>query len=210
MARTLLSVQAVVAGFWSGGQFVETMVEYCGRLGWVASDGVQVTITPLGSALVRALTVAPDGEVDELVLDRDDPLALARVVGRIAALGPAMVVDPYLRVDQLLVLVGTQVTRLLVRAGNATDLAALKATLGAVPVDRTIELRAVPASALHDRLVIPIEGDVWMLGSSLNGVGRHLTTLVRLHDAAGQLRSAYEETWRSADPITIATPLSPT
>lgn len=191
----------------------EGMVPYLARLQWVrVIAGDEVHLTDIGEAFLRALDereVKPD-EVLELVLTPDDPFALARVMGRLADAGPAMLVDPYFGLDQLgPVAARTRITRVLVGdRAKAKERAELETAVPTLPVDRPFEVRVAPQK-LHDRYLISDRGPgVQIIGTSLNGVGRVLTAMARLSDAGGEIRRAYEELWSTSTVLARAAPRS--
>lgn len=101
------------------------------EVGWlmVSSDGIKsnpprLQITSLGRALLREAEIgeSDDEQVSVVVLERDDVLAYPKLVGRLAALGDGLLVDPYLRLEHLHHLViSTQLTRLLVGKPKPQD-----------------------------------------------------------------------------------------
>jgi hypothetical protein len=63
--------------------------------------------------------------------------------------------------------------------------------------DRPLELRA--CDDLHDRFVVPTQGPLEAIGTSLNSAHRHLSTYVTIEGAeASVLRVHLEGLWTSA------------
>jgi hypothetical protein len=149
----------------------ESTHEHFLRLGWVEPTRSGLRITPIGKALIKALDEqrTRDEAVATIVLEPDDPLAVARVLGKLAALGEVMLVEPYFRLDDLLAIVqDTKVTRVLM--GEKTSEAARTALSRGVrdlEIGRKFEIRV--AEDLHDRHVIPVDGPVHFIGTSLRG-----------------------------------------
>ena len=44
----------------------------------------------------------------------------------------------------------------------------------------------------HDRYIVIDEGEVWLLGCSLNGIGKGLSTIVRLENPLDVIRSLHK------------------
>lgn len=65
---------------------------------------------------------------------------------------------------------------------------------------RPLEVRASAPGALHDRLVIVDDADVWQTGQSFNHLAaRSPTSLVRMEGALGKLkRDAYADIWNTS------------
>ncbi|HKO37698.1 MAG TPA: hypothetical protein VJU14_04960 [Solirubrobacterales bacterium] len=202
LTESLQPVQRRVPG--KPGVPAEPISEWLGRLGWLASDSGRVHITELGEAMLAHLeqeTLEEEVPVG-VVLDQGDQLASARVMQQIAEVGPCSVVDPYFSMDSLLnVLQLTEVHSVLTGTGDQGKLAGLAVAMRSVSSERPFEVRK--SSAFHDRLVIPDEGPLWLLGTSLTGFGKKLSLMVRLDDEQmGQaLRHLFEQTWRSAEPV---------
>lgn len=179
----------------------EGTVERLLRYGWLDEEDGVMHATALGVAVLRALDREElDSEVPlEVVLRADDPFAYAKVVSRLASHDEAMLVDPYVRVEQFADVVRhTTVSRLLV--GPNTELQGLRVAMRMVPEGRPLEVKV--SESLHDRLFIPKSGAVDLLGVSLNGVGKKVTVLMTADSpVADHLRTVYEEAWAKAAPL---------
>jgi hypothetical protein len=80
------------------------------------------------------------------------------------------------------VLNSTKITRILLSESGARskgEEGIIASRLAAPDVGTRIEVRVSPAQEFHDRAIVADKGDVLLLGTSLNGVGKHLSTLVR-------------------------------
>ncbi len=167
-------------------------------------DAQRLVPTDLGRLAVSALGMHPDESPLFEVLDTDmrssDPLAFARVVGRIAALDRPMVVDPYCRRAQLEYLVAhTDVTRVMVSdrldSTDIDDLVDFVETLRSR--DTQLRLRMAPAAAVHDRHVI--DGDrVLQIGGTAHPVGGGTTVVSEPVDLGEDVRRYYRMVWKSA------------
>lgn len=185
----------------------ETNLEWFERLNWLTAKPGFVDITDLGRA-VLASADEEDVEADmmEVTLDTADPFSYARVIGRIAQRGDALLVDPFFKLDNLLdILVRTTVRGVLMspqtsKTGKA-DIAGLGTALSRHSFDRKFEIRL--ADDIHDRYVIPRTGPVDMLGTSLSGVGKKPTLLVTIKSttASDELRKTYQAIWDRATPL---------
>ena len=92
----------------------ETLIQSLVRLDWLSespgsaftapADGERrLAATDLGRALLRAEQRQDSGSGDVVLLSKDDPLAYAALMSRVADLdGNPLIVDPYLRAEQLL------------------------------------------------------------------------------------------------------------
>ncbi len=175
----------------------ETPVEHGVRLGWIReSDSRSLRITALGEALLQSAERADDEDtsLDVVVLGRDDALAYPMLVAHLAAAGPGLFIDPYLRIEQVHQLVQTtQLTRLIVRGHRdfGPQRAAIAVYLDSGSLARPVEVRC--ADGLHDRVLIADSGEVSTIGTSMNRVGRVTTVITPLPAvAAAALRSEYE------------------
>ena len=173
-----------------------------GLLEVVADD--RLVPTDMGRVVVNALGLHPEDAPLFEVLDTDlrssDPLAFARVVGRIAALDRPMVVDPYCRRPQMEYLIThTSVSRVLVSDRlSAEDLDDLIGLVGSITRrDTKLRLRVAPADELHDRHVI--NGDrVLQVGGTVHSVGAGTTVLSEPIDLGIAARRYYRRVWKSA------------
>ncbi|WP_148639698.1 MULTISPECIES: hypothetical protein [Brachybacterium] len=186
----------------------ESTVGHLVRLTWLAeitapADGeAGLRLTDLGRALLRDAETGDESEeeVSVVLLGREDPLAYPILVGQLAAAGPGMFVDPYLKLADLhTIIVSTQLTRLLVsgKMNNCREIGAMQAYLGRGSLSRRVEVRA--STGLHDRVLVADDGDVLTVGTSLNGVGKTTTVVSPMPSPAREsLRDEYEHLWVEA------------
>lgn len=186
----------------------ESTIGHLIRLTWLAEiaapgDGESgLRLTDLGRALLRDAETGDESEeeVSVVVLGREDPLAYPILVGQLAAAGPGLLVDPYLKLADLhTIIVSTQLTRLLVsgKTNNRREIGAMQAYLGRGSISRRVEVRS--SVGLHDRVLMADDGDVLTVGTSLNGVGRTTTVVSPMPSPAREsLRDEYEHLWEDA------------
>lgn len=186
----------------------ETAGQWVLRLKLAAMQDKRFHSTHLGRALLAAVDerelVLESSPMIAIVLKQDDDFALATVMAKIAEVGAAVLIDPYLRMDGFIQLAQhTAVTRIITGPDKKDGrLQALSAGLAAVGQIGTVpEIRV--AEVFHDRYVIPDASPIWMLGTSLNGVGNKTSTMVQVADnpAGLAIRGAFQEAWAKATPI---------
>lgn len=184
----------------------EKFLAHLRRLGWIEPDNrCRYGVTLLGHALLKAegSTDATEEDATVMVLSAEDDLAYGHVLGVIAECGEALIVDGYLDAQELLhILVDSNATRFLV--GNKLSKARLAELAIRIRLSSPNDhgaIRELRRTNLHDRYLI---GDhkVYGLGSSLNGVGKSMTTLVEMPDvAARSIRDQAEEWWRDGEVV---------
>lgn len=194
-------------------EFAEGAISSLLRRGLLESVGDdKVQPTDLGCMVVNALGLHPEESPLFEVIDADlrssDPLAFARIVGRIAALDRPMVVDPYCRREQLEYLIShTTVTRVLVsdRLSEA-ELHDLAQALTTVSNRETkLRIRVAPADAIHDRHVI--NGDrVLHVAAAPNGQGAGTTVVSEPVDLGPEVRRYYRSVWKRARKVATYRP----
>lgn len=158
----------------------ETLIEQLKRFHWIetSATGAGLMLTGLGKALLRADT-DQHTDSDVTVLDGDDPLAWGSLVGTIAEAGECLIVDPYLKSEQFLDIAKlTGTTRVILRRPQKDHELVPWRLYQAIP-DVDVTIRVADPQLLHDRYIVG-ETSVYLLGCSLNGVGRKPTTLVPL------------------------------
>ena len=136
-------------------------------------------------------------------------MAHGRLLGTIAESGECLIVDPYLRADQLLSLLNsTEANRFLIGPRVAKgEVVAMTTLLSAQGGRRTGAGRAAEGR-LHDRYIVG-ERSLWTLGTSLNAVGRSTSTLlIPVPDAAAaNVRLILQELWKESE-LVAATSVS--
>lgn len=188
------------------GSSTESPRDYLSRLGWVSVSNDRIELTKIGKALLKGLnspSLDSSADVVEIVLDPANPFAYAQALEALGSRGPSMLVEPYFRLKQLMsvaqlnnigrVLLGTRISK--------NDEAVLATGLVALPAALRPRLRA--AENLHDRYLIPAgDESVLMLGASLGGIGKKVSTVTTLGEVASKaLRDAHERLWDRATAI---------
>lgn len=191
----------------------ETILDHLVRLTWLSAKGPdgRLHLTTLGQALLRDAQAGDAQDADEgvLMLDAGDPIAYPALIGRISEVGPALLIDPYLKPDSISHLLDhTQVDRLLTGAtNNPSHVIAIGLLLEMrSDLDRTVDFRS--SDALHDRWVIPDSGGAYLLGTSLNGVGGRAATIFcpMPEVAADAIRRKCEDLWSTATERAVGPP----
>lgn len=182
----------------------ETFVAHLRRLMWVTTDdNRKVRLTRLGFALLRELSspkLDPETESTiEVLLDPSDPFAYSRVLTSLSDVASGLLVDPYFRVSQFYdIATQTTIDRILLgKKIGTTEISKLAFALASVPDERPLELRI--ASSLHDRYVIPPEGAVRFIGTSLGGVGKSVSAVGTFSTVTSDaIRAEHERLWSEA------------
>jgi hypothetical protein len=141
------------------------------------------------------------------VLRPDDPFVYIELTRAISEAGAALLVDPYFKADMLGWLYNaTQVTQLLLSSARGAQ--AREAELIALFLDGIqetpnvgrIEIRATDSPVLHDRCIVREDGGVLLLGTSITGIGRHLSTIIPMPaTGAVAMRAAIDKIWQAAE-----------
>ena len=188
----------------------EKFLAHLRRLGWVERNNRRrYAITPLGHALLRADTLeeVDSEQLNVMLLDADSELAYGQVMGVIAACGDApLILDAYLGTQELVdMLKHTNASRFLIgtKLGKAR-VTELSITVGLTPIGPSGTLRELRQTDFHDRWLVG-DDEVYGMGTSLNGLGKSPTTLVKMPDVvASFMRQKAEELWSSASVLAIS------
>jgi hypothetical protein len=191
----------------------EPVTAWLVQMHWLTVDEGRLAISDLGAALIAALRRSPpewsperDG-AGAIVLRPDDPFVYSELTRAISEAGAALLVDPYFKADMLEWLHNaTQVTRLLLSAAKneqAREVELIRLFLDATceaPNAGRIEIRATKSSKLHDRCIVQEGGGVLLLGTSITGIGRHLSTIIPMPvTAAIAVREEIDKLWENAE-----------
>jgi hypothetical protein len=185
------------------------------RMRWLAMDGERLVVSDLGAALLAALRQSPPEWSPEregagaVVLRPDDPFVYSELTRSISAAGAALLVDPYFKADMLEWLHNaTQVTRLLLSGANRSQaleveqIALFLHGMRESPNAGRIEIRATMSAELHDRYIVQEDGGVLLLGTSITGIGRHLSTIVPMPaTGATAIRQEINKLWNDAPAV---------
>lgn len=195
----------------------EPVVKYLVKMRWarLTGDG-RVQLTDLGRAVLVGLGQEGPTEpqlpaVADVVLEPTDPLAWVNLTRVVAGAGEGLLVDAFFKPDFVSWLVeSTTIRRVLISSKHRLaerDLKLMAVALATVPNADVLEVRATDSPELHDRCIIGVDGDVRLLGSSVNGVGRNLTAIVKPDPQVMRLyRERYEDLWKEA---TVVDPKNP-
>jgi len=164
-----------------------------------------VAPTDLGRRVIDSLGVEgellPAFEVLDVDLRSSDPLAFARVVGRIAALHRPMIIDPYCRRGELEYLaVHTTVSRVLVSDRlDSEEVGELVRFVGSIRNrESKLRLRITSGEEIRDRYVVSADR-VLQIGGLPRPVGGGATVILEPRDLGEATRSYYRDVWRRAD-----------
>jgi hypothetical protein len=199
----------------TGTREVESFSAHLVRLRWARESDGRHEITENGAAVLRALNVSAtmsDSSVIQTVLGAEDPIAYARVVSTIADMDDVLIVDPYLKIDQLPDLFRlTSVKRILTSSERkSADKKSVPFVAASSIATHEVEMRQDLGNDLHDRYFIPASGAVQMISTSLNGIGLRLSVLTPLDSEASRaVREAHEAIWTGATPMRANPPVSP-
>jgi hypothetical protein len=196
------------------GKVQETPLVWLFRVHWIELHGPTeefadedvVTISELGQAALRALdqaAVAQSTASSTVVLDDEDPTALARVVEQIMGMGPSALVDRYFSLNVFLAAAQrTKIQRILTGPRPEKRIAGLQQALADVSMDRDFEIRIDESDRYHDRFVIPYAGSVWALGTSMNGIGVRRSIMTEIKGpVADAIRIDFEKAWESGEAV---------
>jgi hypothetical protein len=184
----------------------EKFLAHLRRLRWIERDKKGgYGVTRLGHALLRAEAAADDGDEDAsvMVLAAEDEVAYGRMLGVISECGEALIMDGYLAPGELVhILKDSNASRFLVSSKlKGSRLTQLALMIRLTPPSADGVVRELRCADFHDRYLIG-EDRVYGLGSSLNAVGKNMTTLIHLPDLAAQtVRAEAERLWADAEVI---------
>lgn len=180
-----------------------------GLLQPVGDEGVAPT--GLGRRVIDSLGLDqgfPAFEVLDADLSSSDPLAFARIVGRIASLHRPMLVDPYCRRSELEYLCAhTSITRVLISDRLDDDeIADLVDHVESMRFrDHKLRLRMAVAEDIQDRCVVSNDR-VLLVGGLPSANGGGATVISEPHDVGIEARSYYRDVWRYADRLAAYRP----
>lgn len=186
------------------------MATYLVDVDWASETPEGLKITDKGRAILR-LSGADEHEhavnepvVNDVALSPDDPLVYTVLTRRLAAAGEGMLVDPYFKAENLRWIVeATSLKRILIsKKASAKERPIISVALGTLPNGQSVEVRATDDANLHDRRIIAADGSVQMIGTSINGIGRHETAMISPEPAiAKAYRDSSEQLWTNAEKV---------
>lgn len=195
----------------------EPVAKYLVKMGWAKLlEDERVQLTDLGRVVLFGLGQEGPTEpqlpaVADVMLEPTDPLAWVNLTRVVAAAGEGLLVDSFFKAEFVHWLVeSTTIRRVLISSKHPKakrDLTLMAVALGTVPNADVLEVRATDSPELHDRCIIGADGDVRLLGSSVNGVGRNLTAIMKPDAEVTRLyRDRNETLWKNA---TVVNPQNP-
>ncbi|MFD8440336.1 hypothetical protein ACFV2I_35430 [Streptomyces microflavus] len=188
----------------------QPVATYLVDVDWASETPEGLKITNKGRAILR-LSGADEHEhavnesvVNDVALSPDDPLVYTVLTRRLAAAGEGMLVDPYFKAENLRWIVeATSLKRILIsKKASAKERPIISVALGTLPNGQSVEVRATDDANLHDRRIIAADGSVQMIGTSINGIGRHETAMISPEPAiAKAYRDSSEQLWTNAEKV---------
>ena len=176
--------------------------------GFVARPEEGMKMTRLGVAFLAGARQEQAEQTDQeavprtVTLEPQDPLSQVELAQMTSNAGAGMLFDPYLKPEALHWLItSTEITRALIKTPDR-GVGAYRVTLGYTLGSERVDLRATSSVEFHDRAIVGADGAVTIMGTSVNGVGRHLSSLTTLTPADGaSLRARYESLFDAADRV---------
>ncbi len=182
-----------------------------GLVGILRQRNAHTVVAVLHRALARAEALAPAaarGAFIPVGAEFDVFQVISKVLG--TAKTSVLIVDPYMdskALTDFAMLAEKGVSICLLSDSKYTDPVVMqppaKRWVSQYGNDRPLEVRQTTPRALHDRLIIIDDHDVWALSQSLKDfVGRSPATVLRVEGEPGVLkREAYAEIWAQATTI---------
>ncbi|MFD8911718.1 hypothetical protein [Streptomyces sp. NPDC059575] len=186
----------------------QRVADYLLAVHWATAGTGGFKLTAKGRAVLRLsgadehLHVASDPVVNDVALSPDDPLVYIVLTRRLAAAGAGLLVDPYFKAENLRwILEATSIRRILIsKRASAKERPIIAIALGTLPNGRDVEVRATDDKNLHDRRIVAEDGSVQLIGTSINGVGRHETAMITPEPSiAKAYRDSSETLWVGAE-----------
>jgi hypothetical protein len=188
------------------------VTDYLAGVGWVRQEHGKARLTDVGRAVLAgcgaivAQIDATDPEVADVALDPQDPLVYVQLTRRLQKAGAGLLVDAYFKAESLLWLAeSTNLRRVLVSSRHhksEKDRQAIAVALATIPNGGDIEVRHTSDKSLHDRCIVGENGTVQLLGSSVSGVGKHLTAVISPSDDIARVyQQKYEALWQTAEAV---------
>ncbi|MYR36533.1 hypothetical protein GTX14_05990 [Streptomyces sp. SID4944] len=190
----------------------DPVASYLMAVGWFEPFQEGVRLTKIGRAVLTASgheaaqLEATDPEVADVALDPQDPLVYVQLTRRLQKAGAGLLVDAYFKAESLVWLIeSTNLRRVLISSRHAKsekDRKTIAVALATIPNGSDVEVRHTHDPSLHDRCVVSASGNVQLLGSSVNGVGKHLTAVITPSmDISAIYRRKYEDLWQGAETV---------
>ncbi|MFH9892317.1 hypothetical protein ACH4OQ_19940 [Streptomyces luteogriseus] len=191
----------------------EPVANYLLKVCWIEPVDGGIRLTKIGKAMLSASGQqvadheASDPEVADVALDPQDPLVYVQLTRRLQRAGAGLLVDAYFKAESLVWLIeSTTLRRVLISSRHPKserDRQRIAVARATVPNGSDVEVRHTDNPGLHDRCVVSETGSVQLLGSSVTGVGKHLTAVITPADDIAQVyRQKYEALWKDAEIVT--------
>jgi hypothetical protein len=204
---TIGAMTSLVSSNWFNMKQMQSIGEYFLQVGWL--DRRSHLLTSTSRAILRATADrTEEPATSAVILSPTDPLNLAVLTREVAGAKGGLLLDPYLPFEYLAWLYeSTSIVRLLIGRRDRRDeldsqnQASLRLALGGIARDnaRRLEVRQLSRDLLHDRLLLSEDGDVYLIGASLNGLHKNVTAIVPISEpAATAYRDQVEEWWATA------------
>lgn len=196
----------------------QRVAKYLLEVQWATEAAEGLKLTHKGRAVLRLsgadeqLHTVSEPVVNDVALSPDDPLVYTVLTRRLAAAGEGLLVDPYFKAENLRwILEATSICRILIsKRASAKERPIIAIALATLPNGHSVEVRATDDTNLHDRRIIAADGSVQLIGTSLNGVGRHETAMVTPEPSiAKAYKDSSEKLWTGAEKVEPQHPKAP-
>ncbi|KFI64221.1 hypothetical protein [Bifidobacterium cuniculi] len=186
----------------------DSATDYLSGAGLIEIEDGKIQITSFGRALVEDANHVEDDSDVAVTFKKDDPYAYQKLWQTLSAPNMLYLIDPYFKADYLGFIITTSIQRILVansvHGNGRKELISLELALGGLEAQGRdmVEVRSTDAANLHDRYVIGKDGATYMIGRSINGIGRSTTIFLPLPLLASKaIKDEMEQLWNQGRPV---------
>lgn len=185
----------------------EPVADYLLRLQWASHSGGRMTLSALGRAVIRAngAGTVSHSEPIFVTLEPNSAVSYVTFARAVNDAGAGMVVDPYFKADQLdWFATSTSISRILMSSRNRqqAEVELVAVALGSGALAGHVEIRATASVAFHDRAIVHEDRSLTVIGTSINGLKKHLSYLTTLTaEDAASFRDRLESLWKTANDV---------
>jgi hypothetical protein len=188
----------------------EPVTKYLSKTGWITIDADnRISLTKFGRAIAGGTMASAANQDSDYSVSfiPDDPLVYSKLHQSLSTPNRDLLVDPYFKSNFMSFILPTKIRRILivdkVRGKDNPEIEPLSLALGGLQQQsRNLEIRLAPKDKMHDRFITDTDGSVYLLGSSINGIGKHTSMLIQCPEIIRQSAlNEIKDLWKTAAPI---------
>lgn len=189
----------------------QELIDYLKKVGWITvAEDNRISITNFGKSIIQGMPKQSEEDDSSFstIFKSDDPLVYGKLHQALSNENHELLVDPYFKFDYLPFFQTTHIRKfiLLDKQRNEPNKEIEKIQFGLWGLQEDgqndYEFRCASSAKMHDRFLKDVDGKVYSIGTSINGIGKRTSMMIKIPQCIQEEALNYiDNLWQSAETI---------